>query len=205
MTTSQATTPSPAAPGPNTPAWLDVGCGNAKTPGALGIDGNPDTQADVVHNLDHYPWPLPSSAFDRLICRHIVEHVADLVSFMRELHRVARPGASVEIVTPHFSSRFSYTDPTHVRHLGLRSFDYFLPKRTLRHTFWTRLFVTQYAVPDFYVQPLFELQFAHLRLARPFRLTGLQHLANRYPDFYELYLTFFFPARDLTFVLRVLK
>ena len=197
--------PPPASPGPHTPQWLDVGCGNAKTPGALGIDGNPDTQADVVHNLDQYPWPLPADTFERVICRHIVEHVVDLMQFMREVHRVARAGATIEIVTPHFSNRFSFTDPTHVRHLGLRSFDYFLPRRNLRHTFWTRLFETQYAVPDFYLQPLFAMESVHLRLARPFRLTGVQWLANRFPDFYELYLTFLCPARDLTFYLRVLK
>ena len=190
---------------PDTPTCLDVGCGNAKTAGALGIDSNPHTQADVIHDLNQYPWPLPESGFDRIVCSHIVEHVADMVGFMQEVHRVARPGASVEITTPHFSNRFSYTDPTHLRHLGLRSFDYFLARRKLTHTFWTRLFETQFAVPDFYVEPLFAMAHVHLRLARPFRLTGVQWLANRFPDFYELYLAFICPARDLTFVLRVLK
>lgn len=184
---------------------LDIGCGNAKAPGALGIDSNPGTQADVVHDLNVFPWPLDSDAFDRVVCSHIVEHVADLMKFMEEAHRVSRAGARIEIVTPHFSSRFSYTDPTHVRHLGLRSFDYFMARRPLRHTLWTRAFETEFAVPDFYVRPLFRLARAHLRLARPFRLTGLELLANRLPDFYELYLTWVFPARDLYFTLEVLK
>jgi len=184
---------------------LDVGCGNAKTPGAVGLDFNPATAADIVHDLNQYPWPLPSDHFDRIVCSHIVEHVTDLIRFMEEIHRVSRAGALVEIVTPHFSNRFSYTDPTHLRHLGLRSFDYFVPRRELRHTLLTRLFETQYAVPDFYVKPLFSLERAHLRLARPFRLAGVQWLANRFPDFYELYLAFIFPARDLHFTLKVLK
>lgn len=184
---------------------LDIGCGNAKTPGAVGIDSNPATQADIIHDLNAYPWPLESDAFDRLICHHIVEHVADLVRFMEEAHRVGRAGALIEIVTPHFTNRFSYTDPTHVRHLGLRSFDYFIARRTLRLNWITRALETQYAVPDFYVRPLFKLVRAHLRLARPFRLTGIQWFANRFPDFYELYLAFIFPARDLYFTLEVLK
>jgi SAM-dependent methyltransferase len=184
---------------------LDVGCGNAKTPGALGIDGNPATHADIVHDLDHYPWPLASDGFDRVICSHIVEHVADLLAFMREVHRVCRPRATVEIVTPHFSSRFAFTDPTHRRHLGLRSFDYVAPPRAIRHTLLTRAFETQFAVPDFYTRPLFQIVRAHLRLARPFRLVGLQWLANRFPDVYELYLAFIFPGRDLYFTLQALK
>jgi SAM-dependent methyltransferase len=184
---------------------LDVGCGNAKTPGAVGIDSNPATQADIVHDLDRYPWPLEADRFDRVICSHIVEHVADLLAFMREIHRVSSPQAVVEIVTPHFSNRFSFTDPTHRRHLSLRSFDYFAPPRVLRHTLLNRALETQYAVPDFYTRPLFRIVRAHLRLARPFRLVGLQWLANSFPDFYELYLTFLFPGRDLYFTLQTIK
>jgi len=37
---------------------------------------------------------------------------------------VARDGASVFVVTPHFSSHNSYADPTHRRHLAAASFDY---------------------------------------------------------------------------------
>jgi len=184
---------------------LDVGCGNNKTPGAIGIDSNPGTQADIFHDLNVFPWPLEDNTFDRVICSHIVEHVQDLVRFMEEVHRLGKPGARVEIVTPHFSSRFSFTDPTHVRHLGLRSFDYFVARRNLTHTLTTRAFETQYAVPDFYLQPLFRVARMHLRLARPFRLTGIQWLANRFPDFYELYLTFILPARDMYIDLEVLK
>jgi len=44
---------------------------------------------------------------------------------MSEIHRVAQPNADVFVVTPHFSSHNSFTDPTHRRHLSLASFDYF--------------------------------------------------------------------------------
>jgi SAM-dependent methyltransferase len=184
---------------------LDVGCGKNKTPGAVGIDFNADTGADIVHDLNQYPWTLDADSFDRIICSHIVEHVNDLMRFMQEVHRIAHAGAQVEIVTPHFTNRFSYTDPTHTRHLGLRSFDYFIAPRPLRHNLLTRAFETQFTVPDFYTRPLFRLQRAHLRLARPFRILGLQWFANRFPDFYELYLAFIFPARDLYFTLEVVK
>jgi hypothetical protein len=48
---------------------------------------------------------------------------------MAEVYRVAADGADVFIVTPHFSSHNSYTDPTHKRHLAAASFDYFTGKR----------------------------------------------------------------------------
>lgn len=184
---------------------LDVGCGNAKTSGAIGIDFNSRTAADIVHDLNQYPWPLEDNRFERIICNHIVEHVTDMVRFMEEVYRIGQRDAQVEIVTPHFSSRFSYTDSTHLRHLSLFSFDYFIKPAPFRPSLLSRVFETQSPVPDFYTQARFEKLYARLRLARPFRLTGIQWLANRFPYFYESYLAFIFPARDLYFMLKVLK
>lgn len=184
---------------------LDVGCGKHKAPGAIGIDFNTETAADIAHDLNQFPWPLNNDAFDRIICSHIVEHVNDLMRFMQEVHRVARAGARVEFVTPHFTNRFSYTDPTHTRHLGMRSFDYFCPPRLPRYNLMTRAFETQYMVPDFYTRPLFRQVRAHLHFARPYRILGIQWLANCFPDFYELYVAYIFPARDLYFILEVIK
>jgi SAM-dependent methyltransferase len=184
---------------------LDVGCGNAKTPGAVGIDFNPTTAADITHDLNQFPWPLDSDQFDQIVARHIVEHILDPIRFMEEIHRLGKPGAVVQIVTPHFSSRFSYTDPTHLRHLSLFSFDYFVAPPPFRPGLLSRAFETQSPVPAFYSTARFQKVYVHLRLARPFRLTGIEWLANRLPYFYEAYLAFLFPARDLYFTLKILK
>ena len=106
---------------------LDVGCGPRKRPGAVGLDRHPYPGVDIVHDLDQTPWPLAPDSFDRIVCSHIVEHVADPTRFFRELHRVARPGAHIEFVTPHFSSIDSWTDPTHRWHLATVWYENLLP------------------------------------------------------------------------------
>ncbi len=184
---------------------LDVGCGNAKTPGAIGIDFNATTDADIVYDLNVYPWPLADNSFERIVCNHIVEHVTDCVRFVQELHRVACPNALVEIVTPHFTNRFSYTDPTHLRHLSLFSFDYFIEHPPFNPSIISRAFETQSPLVTFYSPVRFEKMRAFLRFGRPFRQSGIQWLANRFPCFYEAYLAFIFPARDLYFTLKVCK
>ena len=55
---------------------LDVGCGIHKQPGAIGIDRNPASRADVLADLDRFPYPFADSAFDRLTAIHVIEHVA---------------------------------------------------------------------------------------------------------------------------------
>lgn len=183
---------------------LDIGCGQNKTPGAIGVDVNPATQADVLADADRASLPFADDTFDQIVCRHIVEHVADLVRFMEEVHRVSKQGARVEIVTPHFSNRYSFADPTHVRHLAWRSLDYFA-EEPFCLSLLNRLFETRHPIPGFYSQARFRVRRRFLDFGRPHRWLGIQALANRFPDFYEHYLTFLFPARDLYFELEVVK
>ena len=108
---------------------LDIGCGKKKIePDAVGIDMSADSAAEHVWNLDCYPWPLESDAFERIHMSHVIEHLEDPMRAMAEVYRVARNGADVLIATPHFSSHNSYVDPTHRRHLAAASFDYFTGK-----------------------------------------------------------------------------
>ncbi len=109
---------------------LQLGAGEQRLASAEGdaivrVDLRADVKPDVVWDLDRTPWPLEDSSFDVIDATDVIEHLADVVRVMEEIHRVARPGALVRIVTPHFSSSNSYTDPTHRWHLGLQSFDYF--------------------------------------------------------------------------------
>lgn len=167
---------------------LDLGCGGNKLPGALGLDLSPRPGVDLVADLAK-PLPLASDAFDLVRLRHIVEHVPDLVALMAEVHRVCRPGAEVQILTPHFSAAASYRDPTHLRHLSLFSFDNFCGL----------------AGEDFV--PLgfrFELLERRLIFGRKGRL-GLGAWANRHPELYEQHLAFLLPALEVRVVLRAVK
>ena len=112
-------------PGPG--AVLDVGCGQSKWPGAIGLDISPDTTADVVADLNEFPYPLEDGRFDQILCQDVIEHVREPLRFLSELHRVAKPGARIHVRTPHFSSLLAYGDPTHEHIFSALAF------RTLEH------------------------------------------------------------------------
>jgi hypothetical protein len=63
---SNATQPEQAGSGRR---LLDIGCGNVKLPGAVGLDISPDTQADVGHNLNIFPFP--DQEFDFINCQDV--------------------------------------------------------------------------------------------------------------------------------------
>jgi hypothetical protein len=171
---------------------LDIGCGTRKAePGALGIDVSARSAADIVWDLDQFPWPLESNTYTRIHMSHIIEHVRDVMRSMAEVHRVARAGADVLITTPHFSSHNSYTDPTHVRHLAARSFAYFAGQD----------------FPSFTGADVrFSIEELEVTFGKNLVLDGTgRWLARRNLVWYERHAAWIFPAQDIRCRLKAQK
>lgn len=170
---------------------LDIGCGRNKFRGATGIDFADAAEADVRHDLNSFPYPLADSTFDVILMRNVIEHLSDVVKLMEEVHRVGRDGADVIVTTPHFSSVYSYQDPTHVRHLAYDSLEYFTEETRHSNFYSARRFLMAARGMDF------GKSFPFAAIARAlFRLS---------PHKYEKHFAFMFPANSLWFHLRVKK
>lgn len=183
----------------NSKSILDVGCGQNKFAGAIGIDSNPRSHADVVHDLGSFPYPFDSDQFDEIVCRHVIEHVPDVLRFINELHRITRSGGRLKIVTPHYTNPDWATDPTHRNHFNSYSFTCFLKDKT-PFPFYT----------DAELRPLR----THVSLANLWRAIGLEFIVNldeRWPalrftrKFWEFYLSTIFRGKELSFELEVVK
>src|SRR5664279_4743118 len=96
------------------PRVLDVGCGINKFAGAIGIDNNPRTKADVLCDLDRFPYPFRDNSFDQLRAIHVIEHVADVIRTMEEFHRLVRAGGTVLLETPHYTDFSSFLSLIHI-------------------------------------------------------------------------------------------
>jgi SAM-dependent methyltransferase len=172
---------------------LDVGCGNDKIPGAVGIDLVAGPQIDIVHDLDRMPWPVQSNAFDVIRLWSVMEHLHDLVAVMEEVHRVGRPGAIVLIGTPHFSSANAYTDPTHVHFLSGRFLDYFVQGTEMSGHY------------GFYSTARFALLERRVTLSPFWARLRITRLMNRMLPVYETYLCGIIRGADVQLKLSVIK
>lgn len=178
---------------------LDVGCGRDKLDGAIGIDVNPRSHADIVHDLDSFPWPLASDRFTRVRAQDILEHVADFFGVMEEIHRVCQDGATVEVRMPFMSSLNFATDPTHRRSGTSGTFDYFNPDRALGRYHYTpaRFDLVRFKYGRFY-HGFFGFLFRVLDKAM---IPLIEHQSVTY----EHYFAYIYPVHDITYTLRVVK
>ena len=174
---------------------LELGCGFNKTPGAIGVDVIEGSHADIIHNLDKFPYPFADNEWDRILCRCVLEHVDDFIETVNEIWRIARPGAMVEVSGPFMSSVNFYSDPTHKRAFTSKTFDYFIEG--------SRAFKFGYSRAR-----LEMVSCEYDREERPKR-TGWHRWAldwaNRNKELYESRYAFVYPLYQIFFDLRVVK
>jgi SAM-dependent methyltransferase len=82
---------------------------------------------DVVHDVEHVPWPFADNEFDVVRASHVLEHLRDLLVVMEEIHRVLKPAGRLVVKVPYYRHETAFRDPTHYRFFTERSFEYFTP------------------------------------------------------------------------------
>ena len=178
---------------------LDVGCGNNKYADAIGLDNNPRTAADVIHDLGSLPYPFADNEFDLVVSNHVVEHVPDVMAFVSELYRITKNGGHIRLLTPHYTNPDWATDPTHRNHFNSYSFNTFMPERQ---------------VFDFYTDVVLKPVKTYCSLANLWRGLGIEWIINldqksdkfRWTrKFWEYYLSYIFRGKELRFEFEVVK
>jgi SAM-dependent methyltransferase len=178
---------------------LDVGCGMNKTEGAIGLDNNPRTAADVIHDLAKLPYPFPDNEFDSVVSNHVVEHVPDVMAFICELHRIVKPGGRIKLLTPHYTNPDWANDPTHRNHINSYTFNTFIAGRE---------------VFDFYTEVQLKPVRTYVSLLSLWKALGIEFLVNldqrNYKlrflrKFWEQYLSYIMRGKELQFEFEVVK
>jgi predicted SAM-dependent methyltransferase len=177
---------------------LDLGCGNAKRDGFMGVDSLDLPGVDVVHDLTRYPYPFSDSSVDEIWLDNVLEHLPNPIKVVEELYRICKNDAIINVAVPYFRSFYATIDPTHVNFFGLNWFNYFDPS----HPFHKKY---QYSKAALKVEKIsFDREWLIANKCSWFH-RQLIKFGEKKPEFYEARLSHLFPLNSLTFYLKVLK
>lgn len=105
---------------------LELGCGSRRRhPGTIGVDLLDSSCVDIVGDVFEVLDALPDASVKTVFSYHFFEHIQDQERLLAALARVLEPHGLLNIVVPHFSNPYFYSDPTHRAFFGLYSFSYF--------------------------------------------------------------------------------
>jgi len=167
---------------------LDLGCGKNRTPGTVGIDISRDSDADIYHDLND-GIPFEDNSVDGIIARHWLEHANDFDFMMREIYRTLKLGTWVEIEVPYFTAPSAYF-PLH-KIPGLSWFAMMLYIEQCEYYSGIRFETTESRIV-----------FMDSEDPKVKYFKWVEHLINRFPRFYDRWLSHIIPSSTLRFRLR---
>ena len=183
---------------------LEVGCGDNKRDGYMGMDIVQLPAVDVVHDMNIVPWPFGENSFEEIIFDDVLEHSKNFLGILSEVYRVSDSNAIIKISLPHFSSDNMYSDPTHTIFFSSRSFNYFDKSLNYKHSFYLQ--DVNFKIIKKHIS--FRQYFTHddkRPFFNPFKWIGIEFLVNKYQRIYERFFCWILPAAELYFELKVIK
>jgi len=107
------------------PKIINLGCAKRIILGAFNCDIRKGP--GVTHVFDAgFLWPFDDNSIDRIEAFHVLEHIEDLNTCMKEASRVLKPGGLFEIRVPYGPrGTFCNDDPNHVREFHPTSLTYY--------------------------------------------------------------------------------
>lgn len=162
---------------------LNVGCGTDILPSYTNLDVNPGKGVDRVYDLNRFPYPFKAGTFEEIRAYSILEHVADLMRTMKELHRILKPGGKLDIIVPHYAGSMAWGNPTHLRTFSYDAFHFF---------------VKGFA-KEKYTDALFSKIKVEFRFGKKWQVWNwlIEWIANRFPRVYENTPLHIFPLEGM--------
>jgi len=172
---------------------INLGCGHDYKRSYMNIDSSPLVKPDYIIDLEEGKLPFPDNSVEEVLCYHVLEHIQNFIPLMKEIHRVCKPGAIIDIKCPFFSAWGQYNDPTHVRFFSTHTFDYF-EKGNYSH---------EVDVDKDLFKTKVRINYAIGRLK--FMNWIMNPLLNLWQDFYVRFFSFIIPASEIKYTLTILK
>lgn len=143
---------------------------------------------DDVFDFNVYPWKYKNNQFEKIRIKDCIFCADNLFNFLKEVHRISKPNAIIEIEEVNFLSPICCQDPYFKTRIGWNSFDIFIDNKT-----------------GYYNTPTFKIISRKWIFSDNEKLKWLSFLFNIFPTFYARFLYFYLPCNKIIFKLEVIK
>jgi predicted SAM-dependent methyltransferase len=84
---------------------LNLGCGSNKIRNFINIDIEESCKPDLIHDFVHKKLPYKDNSVSEVVLSHVIEHISRRFhkGFLREVHRVLKPGGVFFVAYPEFT------------------------------------------------------------------------------------------------------
>jgi hypothetical protein len=107
---------------------LDIGFSDSVQKGFIGMRRTEG--ADIVHDLEVFPWPIEDNSVHICVGHHVAEHIKPwlIFNFFDEAWRVIKRQGQLALSMPYAGSTAYWADPTHCTGFNEKSFFYLDPR-----------------------------------------------------------------------------
>ena len=94
---------------------INLGCGNKYIDGFINVDVSTLVKTDIQLDLEQANWPFEDNSIEHIVAHHVLEDLSKSghKNAWKEMYRICKHDAVVELAFPyHFSTAF-FSDPTH--------------------------------------------------------------------------------------------
>jgi SAM-dependent methyltransferase len=104
---------------------LDLGCGDRKFSGSIGVDFDKNCNPDVLWDLNKTPYPFDDNSFDMIVTTEVLEHLKDPRAFIGEIKRILNENGILILTTNNKDSLINRLFHTYEvkNHVSLQSID----------------------------------------------------------------------------------
>ena len=182
---------------------LNLGSGYEKHEDFYNVDINEELGVDIVADLNFPLNLIPENSVCNIYSNQTFEHIEKLFDLLSEIHRISTTGGKCEIIVPHFSNPYYYSDPTHVRQFGLFSMHYFTSenyqwRRKVPSYYSDTKFILRDVKLIFYKDTLVDHLFANI-------LSPIVNSTRAFQHIFERRFSWLYPLDSIKFNLEVSK
>lgn len=105
---------------------LNFGCGDLIWGGYDNVDIQKSPKITKSFDFNKFPYPIKDNTYDYVWSRSVLEHLEEPDKVLRELWRICKKNAIIEIIVPYYNNKSAFSDMQHKHFFSDATFKIFV-------------------------------------------------------------------------------